>query len=112
MEEKLLGSDASHKPTGNESTGSRRSVVRQKRWKRTTGNHQRWTLSFQLNLAEKARNLHGVDRRTFSSRLDHQRQVIVGELSQQAARNASPGNKNTIITQISSDKNKYKKQTD
>jgi len=39
-------------------------------------------------LTEEARDLHGVDRRSFGARLDHERQVVVGEALQQAVRDA------------------------
>lgn len=97
MEEELLRSDARHEAAGYETAGSGRRVVRKEGRQRAAGYHEGRPLAFQLDLAQKARYLHGVHARTLRSRLDHQRQVVVREESVKTVRYASPA-KQILLT--------------
>lgn len=93
MEEKLLGLDARHESPVDETARSGCELESGETRQALAGDHNGRSLALQLDLAEEAGNLHGVNGGTFSPRLNHELKVVFREFANQTGWETSPRRK-------------------
>lgn len=88
VEEELLRLEAGEEAVRDEAAGARTQVVREERGQTAAGEHHRRPAALELDLPDKARDLHRVDRRALRARHDHQLQRVPREPARQPVRHA------------------------
>lgn len=97
----FLWSDSRQKPSINKPSCTRTCIIRQKRGQRAPAKHQGRSASFQLDLTQKARDLHTVNRRSLGARIHHELKVVCWESLVEPQRNARFVDEVLVVVRLS-----------